>query len=106
MFESKAKDKSFNVGSGESTSVIKVAETLKELYNSSIDISITSSFRLGDIRHNCADISMAKQDLDFVPRVMFDKGISMFSDWVKTQKIQKDDYDESIKQLQQKGLIK
>ena len=106
LFESKAKDKSLNVGSGESTSVLKVAETLKESYNSSIDISITSSFRIGDIRHNCADVPMAKQELDFVPTVTFDKGVRMFSEWVKTQKIQKDDYDESIKLLQQKGLIK
>ena len=96
----------FNVGSGVSTRVIDVAHTLKRLYNSEINITISSKFRLGDIRHNFADLSKLKDILGFTPKYNFERGITEFVNWVKTQEVMEDKYEKSIQQLKNKGLIK
>ena len=47
----------FNVGSGFATSVKDVAEYLKNYFNSDVNILISGKYRLGDIRHNYADLT-------------------------------------------------
>jgi dTDP-L-rhamnose 4-epimerase len=96
----------FNVGSGEATTVSQVANSLKKLYCSKANISIGGNFRFGDIRHNFADISKINEMLGFSPVYDFKTGISEFVDWVKTQEVKEDKYEESLKELKQKGLIK
>ena len=96
----------FNVGSGVTTTVRQVAESLKKFYNSDINISISGKYRLGDIRHNYADLTKIKEALGFSPKYDFQKGISKFVNWVKTQEIMEDKYEESIKELRNKGLMK
>ena len=96
----------FNVGSGVSTRVLDVANTLKRLYNSEINITISGKFRLGDIRHNFADLSKSKDILGFTPKYNFERGITEFVNWVKTQEVMEDKYEKSIQQLKNKGLIK
>ena len=96
----------FNVGSGVATTVLEVANTLKKLYASNVNINISGKYRLGDIRHNYADLSKIKNVLGFHPMFNFRTGISEFVNWVKTQNIQEDKYENSIKELKQKGLIK
>ena len=96
----------FNVGSGVTTTVREVAESLKKFYNSDINISISGKYRLGDIRHNYADLTKIKEALGFSPKYDFQKGIFTFVNWVKTQEIMEDKYEESIKELRNKGLMK
>ena len=96
----------FNVGSGVATTVQEVAERLKILYESNIDIIINGRFRLPDIRHNFADLSKIKRVLGFIPKYDFQQGITEFVSWVKTQGIMKDKYDDSIKELREKGLMR
>ena len=95
-----------NIGSGVATTVKEVAELLKEFYNSYVNISITGKYRIGDIRHNYADLSKVKKILGFTPKVSFRKGILKFVNWVKTQDVKEDRYEQSILELKQKGLIK
>ena len=96
----------FNVGSGVATSVKEVAESLKIFYNSDISISISGKYRLGDIRHNYADLNKAKNLLGFTPKYNFQKGISEFVNWVKTQEVMEDKYEKSVQELKDKGLMK
>lgn len=96
----------FNVGSGISTTVKKVAESLKNLYGSNIDIAINRQFRLGDIRHNFADLSKINSQLGFIPQNNFDTGIIQFVNWVKDQDIMEDRYENSIQELKDKGIMK
>ena len=96
----------FNVGSGIATTVNEVATTLKSLYKSDVKISVSGKYRLGDIRHNYADLSKIRKALGFVPKFDFISGISKFVSWVKTQEIMEDKYESSIEELKQKGLIK
>ena len=96
----------FNVGSGIATTVKEIAEFLKKCYNSDIRISISGKYRLGDIRHNYADLNKAKTLLGFTPKYNFKKGISEFINWVKTQEVNDDKYEKSIQELKDKGLMK
>lgn len=96
----------FNVGNGTGTTVLKVAETLKQYYQSDIDIKVTGNFRLGDIRHNVADLTKIKDQLGFQPEFDFEQGISQFAKWVNQQEIQEDHYSKSIQELKDKGLFK
>ena len=95
----------YNVGSGVNTSVLEVANKLKELYDSDVEITISGNYRLGDIRHNYADLSKVKS-IGFEPKVSFDEGIERFAVWVKQQEVQEDTYEQSIKEMKEKGLFK
>ncbi len=97
-----------NVGSGVATSVIEVAEEIVSHLNSQSPIKISGAFREGDIRHNFADLSLAKDKIGFVPQWSFKQGLHRFLDWVLTQNdIPQDtqDYQKSLKELKDKGLL-
>ena len=96
----------FNVGSGEKTDVLTVAKTLKEKYNSSVNINISGNYRLGDIKDNIADLTKIKNILGYEPKVFFKEGISNFVDWVETQEVGEDNYNKSIEEMKEKGLYK
>lgn len=97
---------SFNVGSGEKIDVLTVAQTLKEKYGVDISIKVSGNYRLGDIRHNLGDLSKIHKLLGYKPKVSFKQGISNFVDWVERQKIEADNYETSIEEMQRKGLYK
>lgn len=97
---------SFNVGTGVAITVKEVAEILKEKYKSEIKINISGNYRLGDIRHNFADLTKISKLLGYKPKVDFKTGISNFVDWVETQNIEKDNYKKSIIEMKKKGLYK
>lgn len=97
---------SFNVGTGVAVDVITVANTLKRKYTSDVEIKISGNYRLGDIRHNFADVSKTKILLGFEPKVDFVTGISNFADWVNTQEVEEDNYEKSIEEMKKKGLYK
>ena len=96
----------FNIGTGVATDVLTVANTLKKYYGIDVPIIISGNFRLGDIRHNYADVSKARNLLGFDPKWSFDSGIEQFCKWVNSQPIQEDKYDSSIKEMKQKGLYR
>ena len=96
----------FNVGSGVATPVLEVASRLKEFYNSNIEINITKNFRLGDIRHNFADLNKIKNKLGFQAQYNFSTGVAIFVEWVKSQDVMEDNYSKSIEEMKAKGLFK
>lgn len=96
----------FNVGTGEATDVLTVANTLIESYGIEVPVTITGNFRLGDIRHNFADLSKIKSKLGFEPKISFSEGINRFTSWVLQQEIQEDKLEESLEEMKKKGLYK
>lgn len=96
----------FNIGTGVTTDVITVAKTLMEKYGKIVPMIVSGNYRLGDIRHNFADISLAKKVLGFEPRWSFANGIAEFCKWVNTQEVQEDKYLSSIEEMKGKGLYK
>lgn len=98
--------KAFNVGTGKAIDVMTVANYLKEFYKSESNINISGNFRLGDIRHNYADISLAQSILGYEPKFSFEKGLKKFCEWVLTQPVEEDNYKKSLEEMRGKGLYK
>lgn len=95
-----------NVGSGNATSVLTVAKEVKAYFRSENPLVVTGAFRIGDIRHNIADISLATELLNFKPQTSFEQGLSNFLSWAKGQAEQdKSAYMRSFNELASKGLI-
>ena len=96
----------FNVGTGIATDVLTVAQTLVKKYNIQVPITVSGNYRLGDIRHNYADITLARTLLGFEPQWSFSDGIEVFAKWVNQQEVQNDLYEKSIAEMKNKGLYK
>ena len=96
----------FNIGTGVTINVLTVAKTLCEKYGIEVPITISGDYRLGDIRHNYADITLARNILGFEPKWSFSNGIELFTQWVNQQEIQEDKYEASIEEMKRKGLYK
>lgn len=96
----------FNVGSGVATTVLEVANTLCKNYGKKVPLNITGNFRLGDIRHNYADITRVSSMLGFEPLVQFDEGIKQFTIWVNKQEVIATSYEKSLDEMRSKGLLK
>jgi len=95
-----------NVGSGETITILEIARLLARLLGSSIEPQITQSGRKFDIRHNTADITRARQTLDFTPKVSLDEGFSELIEWAKTTPdVAVDFFDKALQELQEKGLL-
>lgn len=101
-----ANDQVFNIGTGIATDVLTVAQTLCKHYGIDVPLTVSGNYRLGDIRHNYADITLARKILGFDPKWTFDAGIKQFTDWVNRQKLQIDNYEASLEEMKQKGLFK
>ena len=96
----------FNVGSGIASNVLTIANTLQELLNINVPTKVSGQFRVGDIRHNFADLTKAKEVLGFEPTVTIEEGLYRFVEWVKLEQIQVDLYEKSLSELKKKGLFK
>jgi dTDP-L-rhamnose 4-epimerase len=99
-----ANNKVFNVGSGEATSVLDLADSLLEKYRLKVPIEISGNYRIGDIRHNLADISLI-QKIGYKPKYPLDKGLQLFVDWVLSQEIEVDNSDMALEELKSKNLF-
>jgi dTDP-L-rhamnose 4-epimerase len=96
----------FNVGSGVATTVSNVAQTLISKLGISVDVNVTGNYRLGDIRHNFADLTHIKNKLGFNPQFNFESGIEAFAKWVIQQEVKASNYEQSINEMKARGLYK
>lgn len=97
-----------NVGSGVATSVLEVAHEIVRYLNSKSEISVSGIFREGDIRHNLADLTLAKEVIGFQPNWGFKDGLHQFLDWVLKQEdipTNNNDYQRSMLELKSRGLL-
>ena len=95
-----------NVGSGQATTVMEVAQEVKSYFRSDSSIQVTGAFRMGDIRHNIADMARLEQVLRFVPKVPFKQGLSHFLGWAAEQAPEdKAAYLRSVNELAGRGLM-
>lgn len=95
-----------NVGTGEAVSVISVAQEINRYFGSNSKISISGSFRLGDIRHNKASTYCLETVLNFRPMVSFLDGLRNFLAWADTQPLEdKAAYQNSVSELLERGLM-
>ena len=97
---------SLNVGSGQPTDIATIARIMQSSFSTFVPTQITGQFRIGDIRHNVADLSKIQSILGFKPEITIEEGIQKFTEWVKTEEVQHDNYEQSLTELREKGLLR
>lgn len=76
----------FNIGSGIQRTVTDVGEAMARVLNKDgVEPEITEQYRVGDIRHCFADISLARRVLGYSPKVNFDAGLTELAEWLQGQ---------------------
>lgn len=96
----------FNVGSGEATDVNTVVQRLTKCFNREVPVAVSGNYRLGDIRHNFADLDRIRKQLGFEPKVSFEQGIAHFVEWARTLGPKESGYEQSIAEMKERGLMK
>jgi dTDP-L-rhamnose 4-epimerase len=96
----------FNVGSGEATTVLAVVEHLFRHLGEGAGFQISGEFRLGDIRHNYADLTKVSERLGYQVQVPFAEGISRFAGWVVEQGPVQSAYHQSLTEMRERGLMR
>jgi len=66
--------KVYNIGNGETTTILQLIEHLNTILGSHLE-PIHGPARAGDVRHSQADITQARQDLGYDPPVNFVEGL-------------------------------
>lgn len=105
LIEDKTNGQIINLGSGVGTSVIEIAEILRDLYHSNSEICVTNDFRIGDIAHNIADIQKVRSLLNFQPQISLEDGLRDFTLWVVGQEVDNSGYEKSLKEMEQVGMF-
>lgn len=94
-----------NIGSGEATTVERIALLLSERFGGGAPAQVSGHYRLGDIRHGFADISALRQTLGFVPQVSLEDGLARFFKWVEQQPPEPDRLDQATQELAARKLL-
>ena len=93
----------FNIGTGEPSSILDLAEALIELCGKNFNPDVIYKFRNGDIRDCYADISKIKA-LGFLPQLSLMEGLTDLIAWSESQKAVSRVSD-AHQQLVEKGLV-
>jgi dTDP-L-rhamnose 4-epimerase len=95
----------FNIGSGQSRTILAVAEELATVLGKSrIHPHITGNYRAGDIRHCFADIASSRNNLGFAPKVAFQDGLEQLAGWLADQ-VADDRVEHATAELKLHGLV-
>ena len=96
----------FNVGSGRHYTVRTIAGHIAALLGKEhIRPEITGRYRVGDVRHCFADITLARKVLGYEPQVTLDNGLQQFASWVESQ-MSVDYGAEAYAELEVRGLTR
>lgn len=77
-----AKNDTYNLAYGQGTTILHLAERMKELLGSESPLDIGTA-RTGEVTHYIADISKAQRILGYSPQFPFDRGIEKAVEWYK-----------------------
>jgi dTDP-L-rhamnose 4-epimerase len=102
--EEAAVGKAFNVGSGRAVTVREVAQTLADVLGTDLEAQVVDRYRVGDIRHCFADISLAREVLGYEPRVTFEDGMQELVAWLQEQERPEDHVETHAAELAARGL--
>jgi dTDP-L-rhamnose 4-epimerase len=98
-----AAGQTLNVGSGESTSVLEVAEKLAQVLDVHVEPEIVGKSRAGDIRHCFADIARAREILGYEPQLTLEAGMRELAEWLQGRPAI-DRVDAAAQELSSRGL--
>ena len=92
-----------NVGSGRAYTIIEVAELLGAVLGKPVEPEMCGKYRVGDIRHCYADISLARRLLGYEPRLTLEDGLVEIAEWLEGQ-VASDRVAEASAELASRGL--
>jgi len=75
-------------------------------FGTTVPVTVSGNFRVGDIRHNIADMTRSHDVLGFTSRVGFDEGIKRFVAWVRSEPLEEDGYERSLEEMAVRNLLK
>jgi dTDP-L-rhamnose 4-epimerase len=99
-----AANKVFNIGSGCSCTIKELSSKMANvLCKEKVEHFVNGKYRMGDIRHCFADITLATSTLGYTPVVSLEKGLIEFASWLEGQ-IPIDKLDIANAELYVRGL--
>lgn len=93
-----------NIGTGKPVSVLEMANILKDLWQSRSEITVSGHFRVGDIRHNWADLSRFRKFWPDFAMMELKEGLAKFVAWAKLQPAYEDKTRSAQKELQSRNF--
>jgi dTDP-L-rhamnose 4-epimerase len=95
----------FNIGSGQSRSILSIANDLARVMDRpELKPHVTGKYRAGDIRHCFADIEKSQRLLKFSPRIEFARGLEELAEYLADQ-IADDHVEKATEELARRGLV-
>jgi UDP-glucose 4-epimerase len=85
LSKQKAAGEVFNISTGETTTINKLAETIQKIMDKTDLKPVHAEPRPGDIKHSYGDISKAKRNLEYTPKVQLEEGLSELVEWYSKQ---------------------
>jgi len=74
--------KAVNFGTGKEITILKLAKTILDLCGDDVTPTHVAP-RAGEVKRLCADISLAKKELNFTPKYTIETGLKQFLKWYK-----------------------
>jgi len=96
----------FNVGSGTRTKILDLANILKKELTSRSNILVSGNYRIGDIRHNLADIKKIKSEMGFCPKISLHTGLQRFIEWAYREKYEENNFSKTLVEMKKVGMLK
>jgi dTDP-L-rhamnose 4-epimerase len=94
----------FNIGSGHHYTVAEVATRVARAVDKGyIAPEVSGKYRVGDIRHCYADITLARNVLGYAPTVELDDGLAELAEWLSSQSAD-DRVEQASAELTTRGL--
>ncbi|MFY1666481.1 NAD-dependent epimerase/dehydratase family protein [Pseudomonas sp. Pseu.R1] len=75
-----------DIGSGEPVTILDMSKMLMRALGKRDDaLKITGAFRIGDIRYACANITAAREIMNWHPQISVQEGVIRLAEWAKTE---------------------
>jgi dTDP-L-rhamnose 4-epimerase len=94
-----------NVGTGKPVSILELARSLIDLYAADLEPYVSNQFRKGDIRHCYADVSKARDLMNFQASIDLKTGLADLAEWAKKNGWAAiDHFEKALVELREKQL--
>ena len=93
----------FNIGSGHAYTINEIASRMAQVMDTPLQAEVTGRYRVGDIRHCVADISLAADVLGYRPAVSLEDGLAELVGWLPGASAV-DRVGEAARELERRGL--
>ncbi len=110
MEDESADGEVYDVGTGVATEVLKLVETLAQLYGKDLDQNpelkpqLTGAFRPGDVRHIISDSSKLRA-LGWAPAHTVGQGLAHYVEWIRSQGDVAEYFSDAEGKLRERGVI-